>query len=251
MPPRDRDPGEFTCLDAVACGELALAMPASVPQDYDSDPGRFLASAAVPTEDVHPEVAARLARAGARTVLDVGGGNGKLAGLLPGLGIRCLLLDLSPAMLALAPRPAARADGAFLPVADGSADAVAALYTLYHYDDPGRPIAEARRVLRPGGLFVACAPNRDSNPEIADVVPDWGMASSFDGEDAAELVRSVFRLPGDTLQVERWDGPFVTLSAPAEAASFLRVHGMSEEAARTASATLDLPLALTMRGCLV
>lgn len=222
-----------------------------MPRDYDADPGRFLASAKVPAEDVHPEVAARLARAGARTVVDVGGGNGKLARLLPDLQMRCLLVDLSPAMLALAPRPAARAHGSFLPVASASVDAVAALYTLYHYDDPRRPIAEARRVLRAGGLFVACAPNRDSNPELAEVVPDWGRPSPFDGEDAAAIVGSVFDRPGDVVEVDRWDGPFVTLSGPAEAAAFLRVHGMSEEAARGAAATLDLPLALTMRGCLV
>jgi len=224
---------------------------APMPHDYDADPGRFLASADVPTEDVHPGVAARLASAGARTVIDVGGGNGKLARLLPALSVRCLLIDLSPAMLALAPRPAVRADGSFLPVADASADGVAALYTLYHYDDPRWPIAEARRVLRPGGLFVCCAPNRDSNPELAQVVPDWGRGSPFDGEDAAAIVGSVFAAPGDLVEVERWDGPFVRLSAPAEAASFLRVHGMSEGAARRAAATLNLPLVLTMRGCLV
>lgn len=231
---------------------LGRIMPtAPVPHDYDADPARFLASTGVPAEDVHPGVAARLASAGAHTVLDVGGGNGKLARLLPGLDVRCLLIDLSPAMLTLAPRPAARADGSFLPVAGGSVDAVAALYTLYHYDDPSRPVAEARRVLRPGGLFVACAPNRDSNPELAGVVPHWGRPSPFDGEDAAAIVGSVFDAPGDIVRVERWDGPFVTLSGPAEAASFLRVHGMSEHAARAAAATLDLPLALTMRGCLV
>jgi SAM-dependent methyltransferase len=231
---------------------LSRIMPTSpAPQDYDADPARFLASTGVPTEDVHPGVAARLASAGAYTVLDVGGGNGKLARLLPDLHIRCLLIDLSPAMLALAPRPAARADGSFLPVASASVDAVAALYTLYHYDDPRRPIAEARRVLRPGGLFVACAPNRDSNPELARVVPDWGRPSPFDGEDAAAIVGSVFAEPGDIVQVERWDGPFVTLSGEAEAVSFLRVHGMTEQAARRAAATLILPLPLTMRGCLV
>lgn len=87
----------------------------------------------------------------AQTVLDVGGGTGNLARLLPSLSIRCVLLDLSPGMLALAPRPAVLADGATLPVADARVDAVAALYTLYHYDDPLLPVGEARRVLRPGG----------------------------------------------------------------------------------------------------
>jgi SAM-dependent methyltransferase len=223
----------------------------AMPTDYDSDPGRFLASNDVPTDDVHPEVAARLAAAGARVVLDVGGGSGKLARLLPGLSIRCLLIDLSPTMLALAPRPAARAEAARLPVADASVDAVAALYTLYHFDDPLTPIAEARRVLRPGGLFAACAPNRDSNPELAHVLPDWGNSSPFDGEDAPDIVASVFSAPGDVVEVERWDAPLLTLSAADQAAAFLRVHGLSNAAAQQAAATLDLPLALTMRGCLV
>src|SRR5215469_1337833 len=136
-----------------------------LPSDYDRDPDRFLSTEKHPHDDVHPYVAARFAAAGARTVLDVGGGHGRLARLLPGLGLRCLLLDLSPAMLALAPGPKARADGARLPAADESVDAVAALYTLYHYADPRVPAGEARRVLRPGGLFAVCAPNRDSTPE--------------------------------------------------------------------------------------
>jgi SAM-dependent methyltransferase len=165
--------------------------------------------------------------------------------------MRCLLVDLSPTMLALAPHPKARADGARLAIADDSLDAVAALYTLYHYNDPRAPIAEARQVLRPGGLFAACAPNRDSNPELAHVVPDWGARSSFDGEDAPAIVASVFLTQGDHVEVQRWDGPLMTLSAVEHAASFLRVHGMSEQAAAAAAAGLHLPLPLTMRGCFV
>lgn len=222
-----------------------------LPRDYDADPGRFLSTDRHPHDDVHPSVAARFAAAGARTVLDVGGGHGRLARLLPGLGLRVLLLDLSPAMLDLAPRPAVRADGARLPVADDSVDAVAALYTLYHYADPRRPIEQARRVLRPGGLFAACAPNRDSTPELAGVIPDWGAAGTFDGEDAEAVVASVFRAPGDTVQTDRWDGPLVTLGSAADAAAFLRVHRLGEEEAARVAATLTLPMTLTMRGCVV
>lgn len=222
-----------------------------LPNDYDADPGRFLSTEAHPHDDVHPYVAARFAAAGARIVLDAGGGNGRLARLLPGLGMRCLLLDLSPAMLDLAPRPAVLADGARLPVAGASVDAVAALYTLYHYADPLVPIREARRVLRPGGLFAACAPNRDSNPELAHVIPGWGAASSFDGEDAQAIVASVFDHPGDTVQADPWDGPLVTLQSVPGAAAFLRVHGLSQAAAAHAAAALELPLTLTMRGCVV
>jgi SAM-dependent methyltransferase len=223
----------------------------ALPRDYDSDPERFLSDARKPHDDVHPYVAARFAAAGARQVLDVGGGDGRLARLLPALSIRCLLVDISPAMLALAPRPALRADGARLPVADECADAVAALYTLYHYDDPVAPIAEARRVLRPGGLFAACAPARDSAPELASVVPSWGARSTFDAEEAPAIVGSVFGAPGDRVQTDRWDGPLRTLSTNDEAASILRLYGMGDAAARGAVAALALPLTLTMRGCVV
>ena len=141
---------------------------------------------------------------------------------------------------------------ASLPVADGVADVVIMSELIEHLVDPDGAVAEARRVLRPGGTLVACAPNRDSAPEIAHLVPDWGAASPFDGEEAPDIVAAVFPPDaGDTIGVERWDGPLVTLSGPDHAAGFLRVHGLSEEAARAAATTLDLPLPLTMRGCVV
>lgn len=223
----------------------------AVPGDYDCDPGRFLSTEKHPHDDVHPYVAARFAAAGARTVLDVGGGNGRLARLLPGLGMRCLLVDLSWVMLGLAPRPSVLADGARLPVADGSVDAVAALFTLYHYADPLVPIREARRVLRPGGLFAACAANRDSDPELAQVLPGWGAASPFDGEDAEAIVASVFDAPGDAVEADRWDGPLVTLGSVPDAVACLRVRRLSEAAAAEAADRLELPLTLTKRGCTV
>jgi SAM-dependent methyltransferase len=223
----------------------------ALPRDYDSDPQRFLADSTRPHDDVHPYVAARFAAAGARRVLDVGGGSGRLARLLPGLSMRCVLVDLSPAMLALAPRPAVRADGARLPVADASFDAVAALYTLYHYDDPLQPLREARRVLQSGGLLAACAPARDSTPELAHVVPSWGARSTFDAEDAPAVVASVFGAPGDQVEVDSWGGPLRTLSTFDEAVGFLRCYGMNDDAAAAAGARLELPLSLTMRGCVV
>src|SRR6202167_1575597 len=206
--------------------------------DYDSDPGRFLSTEKHPHDDVHPYVAARFSAAGASTVLDVGGGNGKLARLLPGLSMRCLLIDLSPTMLGLALRPSVRADGARLPVSDASVDAVAALFTLYHYDDPRVPIREARRVLRPGGLFAACSANRDSTPELAHVLPSWGAPSTFDAEDSPAIVASVFAAPGDLVEVVQWDGPMHTLTDVDYAAAFLRSMGMSEDAAARVAATL-------------
>jgi SAM-dependent methyltransferase len=223
----------------------------ALPHDYDSDPERFLSNTRWPHDDVHPYVAERFAAAGARRVLDVGGGHGSLARLLPQLSMQVVLVDISPAMLALAPRPAVRADGARLPIADGSFDAVAALYTLYHYDDPLVPIREARRVMRPGGLFAACSSNRDSTPELAHILPYRDVSSTFDGEESAAIVASVFDAPGDRIEVMRWDEPMHTLSDEGGASAFLRTMGMSEEDADDHAAALDLPLVLTMRGCFV
>ncbi len=196
-------------------------------------------------------MALRIAQAGATRVLDVGGGQGALTRLLPDLGIEGVLLDMSPTMLARGTRPAVRADGRRLPIANASFDAVAALYTLYHYEDPIVPIKECRRVLRTGGLFVACSANRDSTPELSTVLPFWGQAGTFDGEDSAPMVASVFNGPQDEVEVVRWDTPMHTLGDSTHAAAFLRTMGMSQEGATASANTLELPLTLTMRGCFV
>jgi SAM-dependent methyltransferase len=47
-----------------------------------------------------------------------------------------------------------------IPAADGSADAVLMLDVLEHLAQPDRAIAEARRVLRPGGVLVVSVPHR-------------------------------------------------------------------------------------------
>jgi len=64
-------------------------------------------------------------------------------------------------------------------------------------------------------------------------------------------VASVFGAPGDTVEADRWDGPLVALSSVADAVACLRVRRLGEAAAADAAAALDLPLALTKRGCLV
>jgi SAM-dependent methyltransferase len=223
----------------------------ALPLDYDSDPERFLSNTQWDHDDVHPHVAEQIARAGAKKVLDVGGGHGTLTRLLPDLGMQGVLLDISPTMLALGPRPAVRADGRRLPVSDCSFDAVAALYTLYHYEDPLVPISECHRVLRTGGLFVACSANRNSTPELSGVLPFWGEPGTFDGEDSPAIVATVFNGPDDQVEEVAWDAPMHTLTDSTYATAFLRTMGMDQEGASAAANRLELPMTLTMRGCFV
>jgi SAM-dependent methyltransferase len=104
-------------------------------------------------------------------VADVGGGPGRYARWLAGLGYRVLHRDLMPLHVEQLRRDAdgdplihsAVADARQLDLADASADAVLLLGPLYHLDrrrDRVRVLAEARRVARPDGPVFAAAISR-------------------------------------------------------------------------------------------
>ncbi len=137
----------------------------ALPPDYDSDPGRWQSHQS--PRDVHEIIAPDLRG----PVLDVGCGEGRLASLLGG-AVRWVGVDSSPTQIAANPyRPVVRADMRALPFRDGALAEVAHLWCLYHLDDPAVAIAEAARVLRPGGRYFACTAARDSDPEIMSVDP--------------------------------------------------------------------------------
>ena len=105
---------------------------------------------------------ARAVSADARLVVDVACGSGPMSRELARPGRTVVGLDLSPEELALAkqrgPGPWLRADGLTLPLADGSIDAVTSSLGLVVMRPLERVLAEAHRVLRPGGVLAAIAP---------------------------------------------------------------------------------------------
>jgi SAM-dependent methyltransferase len=216
-------------------------MPALTP-DYDTDPERSRSFRLGWQDDVHAPVAERLKAEGLTFVLDVGCGIGRFAAAVAG-HLRWIGMDSSPRQLSDCPhRPVLRADAARLPVTSRSVDAVTMLWMLYHLDEPRAALAEAKRVLRPGGLLAACTSGRTNDPEL---MPDGYPPTTFDAEEAAEIVSDVFGAP--CVEVERWDAPLVELKDRDVVAAYARSHLLPQSAVET----INLPLRLTKRGCVV
>ncbi|MBM3744670.1 MAG: class I SAM-dependent methyltransferase [Acidobacteria bacterium] len=97
-------------------------------------------------------------------VLDIGGAAGIYSTWLASLGYRASLLDLVYKHTALARAAGVtsvvQGDARALPYSDACSDAVLLMGPLYHLTERScrvRALAEARRVLRPGGVvFAAC-----------------------------------------------------------------------------------------------
>ncbi|MEV4417512.1 class I SAM-dependent methyltransferase [Catellatospora sp. NPDC049609] len=116
---------------------------------------------------------------GARVVADVGCGTGIVTSRLPAPGRLVVGLDRAAGMLELAahrlPGRVARADATRLPLRDGSCDAVVTIWILHlvGHDAAAAVIAEAARVLRPGGVLITTV---DKN------------TAGFDGSDIARVL---------------------------------------------------------------
>jgi ubiquinone/menaquinone biosynthesis C-methylase UbiE len=92
-----------------------------------------------------------------RRLADIGGGTGNYAIALAGLGWDVLIVDRSPEMLGQAEAKGLEtllASAERLPLDDSGFDAVLMVSMLHHVDDRGAALAEAKRILRPGGMLA-------------------------------------------------------------------------------------------------
>jgi ubiquinone/menaquinone biosynthesis C-methylase UbiE len=140
-----------------------------------------------PLRPIHRAMAERLARS-AGTVLDLCCGTGLLSGQALDIGLAATGVDLSPHMLAVAraKRPGAKyilADASALPLPDNGFDGAAVSFALHEKPlETARAIlAEARRVVRPGGPVL-----------VADYLPPGPGQSWLTGR----AIRLVERLAG-------------------------------------------------------
>jgi ubiquinone/menaquinone biosynthesis C-methylase UbiE len=102
-----------------------------------------------------------------RTVVDAGCGGGRAVAELAERGARAVGVDLDPGMIAVARErwPAGEfhvGDARELPLETGSVSCYRADKVLHTIDDPARAVAEARRVLAPGGRAVLLGQDFDT-----------------------------------------------------------------------------------------
>jgi SAM-dependent methyltransferase len=98
------------------------------------------------------------------------------------------MLDRAAAVGTAQPVQWQQADAMQLPFADASFDAVVCQFGVMFFPDKARACAEARRVLRPGGVFLFNAWDRIEDNEFALVVTD-ALATVFPADPPRFLAR--------------------------------------------------------------
>jgi SAM-dependent methyltransferase len=129
-------------------------------------------------------------------VLEVGPGEGELAERMQSeLGCDVVAVDQSERMVELTGKrgiDARLGDVTDLPFEDESFDCAVAAWMLYHVADIALALGELARVLRPTGRLVAVTNGRDHLRELKDLLGQERASSSFDAEDADELLSHHF-----------------------------------------------------------
>lgn len=147
------------------------------------------------------DLAARLASRSLKSVLEIAAGTGvvtrRLAAVLPE-HVSTVATDLNQPMLDVAAgNGTARAvewrvaDAMQLPFPDGSFDAVACQFGVMFFPDRPKAYAEARRVLRPGGVFIFNVWDRLENNDFSNVV-NTTLASLFPDDPPRFLARTPY-----------------------------------------------------------
>ncbi len=185
----------------------------------------------LPAAAVEQAILDLLPAGGIDRLLDIGTGTGRLLELLGPRAAEGVGVDASKAMLALARARLSRAglthcavrlgDMYRLPLADAGVDVALLHMVLHHADDPAAVLAEAGRVLRPGGLLVivdlAAHDRADLAARLAHRWPGFSEPAMLDLLAGSGLQPAVGRLVSGLLDVRLWSArrPMPAVHQPA------------------------------------
>jgi ubiquinone/menaquinone biosynthesis C-methylase UbiE len=218
---------------------------AAAANDYDSFAEAYSADNEVNLYNAYYERPATLALAGdvaGRRILDAGCGSGPLFAALRDRGAIVTGFDSSAGMLKLARRRLGDdadlvvADlGRPLPFPDDAFDDVVASLVLHYLEDWTAPLAELRRVLKPGGRLIASVNHPiHGHPLIRPSVDYWATYLWSD---------EITTLSGQSYVLANWHRPLPAMVDAFVAAGF-RISSISEPppAADTPRELLPEPL---------
>ncbi len=173
---------------------------AEVAGRFDTLVGRFKRDVSTHDYRLNAIVKALPAMRGSK-VLDLGCGKGRFARQLIERGSRVIGIDISARMMVEAEGLArVKATARQLPFGDAEFDAIIAVETLEHVGDVSAVVAEARRVLRPGGRFIVI----DKNAWSLDARRPWLPSLAIKWLDER---RGRWMYPAGGPVRERWFGP--------------------------------------------
>ncbi|MEU3397958.1 class I SAM-dependent methyltransferase [Streptomyces filamentosus] len=171
--------------------------------DYETEAAHYDETrGGVPRAEAAAGAVLRLLPPTARTLLDLACGTGLVTERIARPGLRVLGADAAHAMLRTAagrlPGRTVRADARRLPFPDASLDAVCAVWLLHLVPFTGEVLAEAARVLRPGGV-LAVTVDKDACHDVGSDVdallrPHRTPAAAHDRADRVTLLAATHGL---------------------------------------------------------
>ncbi|MFE5982384.1 class I SAM-dependent methyltransferase [Streptomyces wedmorensis] len=162
--------------------------------DYEAEAAHYdRTRGGVPRAEAAARAVLSLVPPGARTLLDLACGTGLVTERLARPGLSVYGADAAHAMLRAAagrvPGRTVRADARRLPLADACVDAVSAVWLLHLVPFAPDIVAEAARVLRPGGVLVATV-DKDAAHDVGSDIDDVlrPLRSAAPASDRADLI---------------------------------------------------------------